>query len=61
MTKKKLSHYLVAWGSGMSLDRQSLHYKGVKAALKDAKRFDRDCPRDAPHRVYAVYLEEVPR
>jgi hypothetical protein len=58
MTKKKLSHYIVAWGPPSG--SQILNYKGVKTALRDAKRFDKECPRDK-HKVYAVYVQEVPR
>lgn len=59
MTNQKLSHYIVAWGS--TAGSQVLNYKGPKAALRDARKFDRECPKDAPHRVFAVYVKEIAR
>lgn len=49
-------HYAVAWGSGT-------REQSIRMPLKDAKRavkqYDRECPKDAPHRVVAVYWHEV--
>ena len=58
----RLSHYMVAWGPPAG--EKTLTYKTEKAALREAKRFDKDCKRygekDA-HRVFAVYVKELAR
>jgi hypothetical protein len=59
-SKKKLSHYVVAWGP--TAGEKTITFRTERAAKAAAKRYQADSDRwgeRVTHKVFAVYVQEM--